>query len=75
MITTVICHIRQSPVFCFADQWELDCSELTLGQEIGSGQFGLVLEGQWKKRKVAVKTIREGYMSEDELREEAKVMM
>uniref|UniRef100_H3CC38 Tyrosine-protein kinase n=1 Tax=Tetraodon nigroviridis TaxID=99883 RepID=H3CC38_TETNG len=57
------------------DQWELDCSELTLGQEIGSGQFGLVLEGQWKKRKVAVKTIREGYMSEDELREEAKVMM
>lgn len=60
---------------CFADQWELDPDEVTLGQEIGSGQFGLVLEGQWKMTKVAVKKIREGFMSEDELREEARVMM
>lgn len=63
------------PVFCFADHWELHPDELTLGEEIGSGQFGLVLEGQWKNKKVAVKKIREGCMSEDELREEARVMM
>lgn len=75
MIITIICHISQSPVFCFEDQWEVDPHELTLGEEIGSGQFGLVLEGQWKKRKVAVKMIRDGCMSEDDLREEARVMM
>lgn len=75
ILTTIICHISQSPVYCFADQWELDPDELALGQQIGSGQFGLVQEGRWKKTKVAVKKIREGCMSEDELREEARVMM
>uniref|UniRef100_A0A674P4E6 Tyrosine-protein kinase n=1 Tax=Takifugu rubripes TaxID=31033 RepID=A0A674P4E6_TAKRU len=59
----------------FEDQWELNPDELTLGQEIGSGQFGLVLEGWWKKKKVAVKMIRDGCMSEDDLQEEARVMM
>lgn len=27
------------------DQWEVHLEELTLGEELGSGQFGLVLEG------------------------------
>lgn len=49
--------------------------DLTLGEELGSGQFGLVLEGSWCGEKVAVKTIREGAMSEEEFKEEAKVMM
>uniref|UniRef100_A0A671Z231 Tyrosine-protein kinase n=1 Tax=Sparus aurata TaxID=8175 RepID=A0A671Z231_SPAAU len=57
------------------DQWEVDPEELTLGQEIGSGQFGLVLEGTWNQRKVAVKMIREECMSDDEFKEEARVMM
>ena len=50
-------------------------SELSLGQEVGSGQFGLVLEGRWRDRKVAVKMVKEGAMSEDEFKEEAQVMM
>lgn len=49
--------------------------DLTLGEELGSGQFGLVLMGFWRGEKVAVKTIREGAMSEEEFKEEAKVMM
>ncbi|TNN25497.1 Tyrosine-protein kinase ITK/TSK [Liparis tanakae] len=58
-----------------ADQWEVDPEQLTLGQELGSGQFGLVLEGRWRDKKVAVKTIREECMSEEEFKEEAGVMM
>lgn len=49
--------------------------DLILGEELGSGQFGLVLEGLCRGEKVAVKTIREGAMSEEEFKEEAKVMM
>ncbi|XP_056129364.1 tyrosine-protein kinase ITK/TSK [Lampris incognitus] len=56
------------------DQWEVDREELSLGQEIGSGQFGLVLEGNWRDKKVAIKMVREGAMSEDEFTEEARVM-
>ncbi|KAM4586721.1 tyrosine-protein kinase ITK/TSK [Fundulus diaphanus] len=57
------------------DQWEIDPEELILGQEIGSGQFGLVLEGKWMDRKVAVKMVREDCMSNEEFKEEAMVMM
>ncbi|XP_068570499.1 tyrosine-protein kinase ITK/TSK isoform X1 [Cebidichthys violaceus] len=57
------------------DQWEVDPEELTLGQELGSGQFGLVLEGRWRDKKVAVKMIREECMSDEEFKEEARVMM
>ncbi|XP_075959569.1 tyrosine-protein kinase ITK/TSK isoform X1 [Anarhichas minor] len=57
------------------DQWEVDPEELTLGQELGCGQFGLVLEGRWRDRKVAVKMIREECMSDEEFKEEARVMM
>ncbi|KAG8004196.1 Tyrosine-protein kinase ITK/TSK [Nibea albiflora] len=56
-------------------QWEVDPGELTLGQEIGSGQFGLVLEGRLNESKVAVKMIREECMSDEEFKEEAKIMM
>ncbi|KAM9850330.1 tyrosine-protein kinase ITK/TSK [Aulostomus maculatus] len=57
------------------DQWEVQLEELTLGPELGSGQFGLVLEGRWKERKVAVKMIREECMSNEDFIEEARVMM
>uniref|UniRef100_A0A1A8AHD7 Tyrosine-protein kinase n=1 Tax=Nothobranchius furzeri TaxID=105023 RepID=A0A1A8AHD7_NOTFU len=58
-----------------ADQWEIDPEELILGQQVGSGQFGLVLEGVWRDRKVAVKMVREDCMSDEEFKEEAKIMM
>uniref|UniRef100_A0A3Q3QAD7 Tyrosine-protein kinase n=1 Tax=Monopterus albus TaxID=43700 RepID=A0A3Q3QAD7_MONAL len=57
------------------EEWEVDPDELTLGQEIGSGQFGLVLEGRWREMKVAVKMIREQCMSDEEFKEEARIMM
>lgn len=57
------------------DQWQLDPVELVLGQELGTGQFGRVLEGRWREKKVAVKTVIEGCMSEEDFKEEANVMM
>lgn len=56
-------------------QWQLDPFELTLEETLGHGQFGVVMGGKWRDKKVAVKMIQEGSMSEDEFKEEAKVMM
>ncbi|XP_023331198.1 tyrosine-protein kinase Btk29A [Eurytemora carolleeae] len=56
-------------------KWEIDPTELTLGEELGSGQFGVVRRGKWKGTiDVAVKMMKEGTMSEDDFIEEAKVM-
>ena len=56
-------------------KWEVDHTELTLGEELGSGQFGVVRKGKWKgTRDVAVKMMKEGTMSEDDFIEEAKVV-
>lgn len=57
------------------DEWEVDPEELTFGQELGSGQFGMVLWGQWREKRVALKIIREDCMSDEEFKEEARVMM
>lgn len=58
-----------------SDKWEIHPDELILREELGSGQFGLVLKASWQDRQVAVKTVREGFMSEEEFKEEAQVMM
>ncbi|XP_028315239.1 tyrosine-protein kinase ITK/TSK isoform X1 [Gouania willdenowi] len=58
------------------DQWEeIKPEELTLGQELGSGQFGVVVEGKWREKKVAVKMMKEGFISEEDFKDEAKVTM
>uniref|UniRef100_A0A8C9VES2 Tyrosine-protein kinase n=1 Tax=Scleropages formosus TaxID=113540 RepID=A0A8C9VES2_SCLFO len=57
-----------------SDMWEVDPTELTLAEEVGSGQFGVVMLGYWRQVKVAVKMVREGAMSEEEFKEEARVM-
>ncbi|XP_057176172.1 tyrosine-protein kinase Tec [Triplophysa rosa] len=58
------------------DKWEINPSELTFMKELGSGQVGVVRLGKWRaQHKVAIKTIREGAMSEDDFIEEAKIMM
>lgn len=57
-------------------KWEIDPTHLTFVQEVGSGQFGLVKLACWQgTRKVAVKMIREGMMSEEDFVEEAQVLM
>ena len=56
-------------------KWEIDPTELTLLEELGSGQFGVVRRGRWKGAiDVAVKMMKEGTMSEDDFIDEAKVM-
>lgn len=45
-------------------------------RELGSGQYGTIRLGKWRARhKVAIKTIREGAMLEEDFIEEARVMM
>ncbi|OCT88140.1 tyrosine-protein kinase ITK/TSK-like isoform X2 [Xenopus laevis] len=57
-------------------KWEIDPTQLTLIQEIGSGQFGVVHLAKWQGiTKVAVKMIRERMMSEEDFVEEAQVLM
>ncbi|XP_063207725.1 cytoplasmic tyrosine-protein kinase BMX isoform X2 [Chroicocephalus ridibundus] len=56
--------------------WELKREEIVLLRELGSGQFGVVYLGKWKRQyDVAIKMIKEGAMSEDEFIEEAQTMM
>ena len=56
-------------------KWEIDPTDLTLNEELGSGQFGVVRRGKWKGTiDVAVKMMKEGTMSEDDFIEEAKLM-
>uniref|UniRef100_A0A8C4CAV7 Tyrosine-protein kinase n=1 Tax=Denticeps clupeoides TaxID=299321 RepID=A0A8C4CAV7_9TELE len=59
--------------FCLG-KCDLHPEELELMEEVGSGQFGLVYQGKWNGQKVAVKTVREGAMSEEEFKDEAMVM-
>lgn len=48
---------------------------MSLLEELGSGQFGVVRHGKWmSKMDVAVKLMKEGTMSEQDFIEEAKVM-
>lgn len=66
----------ENPSLSPPGKWVIHPSELTFVQEIGSGQFGLVHLGYWlNKDKVAIKTIQEGAMSEEDFIEEAEVMM
>ncbi|XP_064404911.1 tyrosine-protein kinase BTK-like [Halichondria panicea] len=59
----------------FDEAWEIEKVSLSLGKELGSGQFGRVVAGRWKgKIDVAIKMMREGAMNEDDFIEEAKVM-
>ncbi|XP_027631694.1 tyrosine-protein kinase TXK isoform X2 [Tupaia chinensis] len=58
------------------EKWEIDPSELTFVKQIGHGHFGVVHFGKWRAHvQVAIKTISEGSMSEEDFIEEAKVMM
>ncbi|KAK3724954.1 hypothetical protein QZH41_017163 [Actinostola sp. cb2023] len=79
----LVTRLRQPPTFGKKpstagfghDKWEIKREEITLTRELGSGQFGCVSEGMWRKEyPVAVKMMKDGSMSEDDFIEEAKVM-
>lgn len=56
------------------DNYRLSKNDLTLGRELGSGQFGVVKEGLFKNiTRVAVKMMKVGSMSEDDFVAEAQV--
>uniref|UniRef100_A0A4W3IEK2 non-specific protein-tyrosine kinase n=1 Tax=Callorhinchus milii TaxID=7868 RepID=A0A4W3IEK2_CALMI len=58
------------------EKWEINPSDLTFMKQLGSGQFGVVRLGKFRaKHKVAIKTVYEGAMSEEDFIEEAKIMM
>ena len=50
-------------------------SQVNFGNEIGNGQFGVVFKGKWRNYDVAIKTMKEGCMNEDDFYDEAKIMM
>lgn len=57
------------------DKWEIDRSELTLGVELGRGQFGQVHEGWFRKTtRVAIKQLRKGSMDPKDFLAEAQIM-
>ena len=57
------------------DRWEISRLDLELGRELGSGQFGRVVQAKYKgNTDVAVKMMREGSMLEEDFIEEAKTM-
>ncbi|XP_056432279.1 tyrosine-protein kinase TXK isoform X1 [Gadus chalcogrammus] len=68
---------RSLPIAGFSsEKWEIDLSELTILEEVGSGQFGVVRLGMWRGQgKVAIKAVKENTMRDEDFIEEAKVMM
>eukprot|EP00117_Sycon_ciliatum_P039810 scpid36624/ scgid29356/ Tyrosine-protein kinase BTK; Bruton tyrosine kinase len=77
----LVTRLRRPPMFDkpqeppTRDKWEIDPTQLTLGRELGSGQFGRVVQGTYKGSiHVAIKMLKEGSMDEDDFIEEAKVM-
>lgn len=78
----LVTRLRQPPSFGAApvaafghDIWEIPRAEIVLGKELGTGQFGTVRQGTWRRSiAVAVKLMKEGAMSEDDFIDEAKVM-
>lgn len=69
-------HLNVISYVVFVGKWEIDPTDLTFIQEIGSGQFGLVKLASWQRiKKVAVKMIREGMMSDEDFVEEAQILM
>jgi len=72
---------RKPPIYSLShevDEWELNRSDIEMGQKLGGGQYGEVYKALLKKRKlnipVAVKTFREETMEAKEFLKEASVM-
>ena len=74
------CKVRNQPQTISlshdtTDQWEIDRSRLTIGRELGRGQFGQVFEGLFEgKTRVAIKTLRKGSMDPQDFLVEAQIM-
>ncbi|GCC39778.1 hypothetical protein chiPu_0023876, partial [Chiloscyllium punctatum] len=53
--------------------WVLNMQQLTLGEQIGEGEFGAVFQAEYMGKKVAVKNIKSDVMAQSFL-EETSVM-
>ncbi|XP_063687022.1 tyrosine-protein kinase HCK-like isoform X2 [Bolinopsis microptera] len=63
------------------DEWEIDRDAITLGEKLGSGQYGEVYKGEWFKDRgktagipIAVKTLKSDSASQEEFLKEAGLM-
>ncbi|KAL6078324.1 Tyrosine kinase receptor Cad96Ca [Balamuthia mandrillaris] len=55
--------------------WNIQFSELTLGEEIGRGGFGVVMKGKWRGTAVAIKQILAKHNNElEQLKSEMEIM-
>eukprot|EP00047_Mylnosiga_fluctuans_P024787 m.170404 g.170404 ORF g.170404 m.170404 type:complete len:1176 (+) comp9926_c0_seq2:488-4015(+) len=50
--------------------WEIASEDFALLNEVGRGAFGVVYRGRWRDMDVAVKSLMESHLSEEELRQE-----
>ena len=58
-----------------SDKWHIALADLSFGTQLGAGQFGVVYKGVYKgRRTVAIKTMKQGAMDEEEFTAEAEVM-
>ncbi|EGD72208.1 TK protein kinase [Salpingoeca rosetta] len=58
-----------------SDKWQIALADLSFGQQLGAGQFGVVYKGVYKgQHTVAIKTMKQGSMNEEEFVAEAEVM-
>ncbi|KAL6079419.1 Tyrosine-protein kinase abl1 [Balamuthia mandrillaris] len=58
-----------------AFNWNIEFSELTFGEEIGRGAFGLVRKGEWRGTSVAIKQILAEHNEElEQMRSEIEIM-
>eukprot|EP01147_Barroeca_monosierra_P009724 gene9724-1927_t len=58
-----------------SDKWRIAKTDLTFGQQLGAGQFGVVYKGVYKgQHTVAIKTMKHTSMDHEEFIAEAEVM-
>ncbi len=82
LCTTLITPVQKQGHFeysvdrkMFVDQgWVINMKDLKLGEQIGKGEFGEVLKGEYNREKVAVKVLKDSSKAAQQFLAEASVM-